>query len=113
MRLRTCAATGLGAVALALTLATPAGATTGDFAYTYGTPDGPRQQVLHDLPSRECVTLPQAASPGTPPAHSPRNRTGSTAVAFTGPDCTGEHFSMRPGTGYGSERLKLRSVLLS
>ncbi|GAA2079128.1 hypothetical protein GCM10009801_36450 [Streptomyces albiaxialis] len=113
MRLRTTVGTGLGAVALALALAAPAAAATGTFSYVYDSPAGPRIGVLHDPPSRQCVTLPEAAAPWTPPAHTPRNRTDATAVVFTGPDCTGDHFSMRPHTGYGTERLKVRSVVFS
>ncbi|GAA2637285.1 hypothetical protein [Streptomyces axinellae] len=113
MRLRHTLATGLGAVALALSAAAPAGAATGEFSYTYDTPGGPRPALLVDPPSRECVTLPGLADPRLPAAHSPRNRTDSTAVVFTGPDCTGDHFSLRPRTGHASERLKMRSVLFS
>ncbi|WP_326691516.1 MULTISPECIES: hypothetical protein [unclassified Streptomyces] len=112
MRLRHTVAAGLGAVALALSVAAPAGAATGEFSYTYETPGGPQRAILADPPSRECVTLPGVAE-WTPPAHSPRNHTDSTAVVFTGPDCTGDHFSLRPHTGHGSERLKVRSVLFS
>jgi hypothetical protein len=118
MRLRHTVAAGLGAVALALSIAAPAGAApaeraSGEFSYTYDTPLGPQEATLTDPPSRECVTLPEVADPESLPAHSPRNHTASTAVVFTGPDCTGDHFSLRPDGGHGSERLKLRSVLFS
>ncbi|MFJ9849017.1 hypothetical protein [Streptomyces sp. NPDC101150] len=56
-------------------------------------------------------TGPVALQHAAPPAHSPRNYTDATAVVFTGPDCTGNDFSLRPHGGHGSERLKLRSVL--
>ncbi|MFG3256758.1 hypothetical protein [Streptomyces sp. NPDC048172] len=114
MRLRTTVGTGLGAVALALALAAPAAAATGTFSYLYESHMGPQIGVLEDPPSRECLTLPEAADPiDQPPAHTPRNRTDATAAVFSGPDCTGAHFSMRPFTGYGTERLKVRSVVFS
>ena len=113
MKLRTTVGTGLGAVALALALAAPAAAASGTFSYTYDSPAGPRIGLMENPASGECVTVPEASQPWTPPAHSPRNRTDATAVVFTGPDCTGDHFSMRPHTGYGSERLKFRSVVFS
>lgn len=113
MRLRHSVAAGLGALALALAVPATAGAATGHFSYLYETPGGTTSAVLVDPPSRECVNLPEVAHPWQSPAHSPRNRTASTAVAFSGPDCTGRHFSMRPMTGYASERLEMRSVLFS
>lgn len=114
MRLRHTVAAGLGALALALTLPASASAASGHFSYLYETPWGTQSATLTDPPSRECVTLPEAANPRfQPPAHSPRNGTTSTAVVFSGPDCTGDHFSLRPVTGHASERLKVRSVLFS
>ncbi|MFI9050725.1 hypothetical protein [Streptomyces sp. NPDC053427] len=115
MRLRrtaaTAAATAVSALALVLTLPASANAATGYF--TYVVDDTPMPLVLIDPPSRECLTLPEVADPEVPPAHSPRNGTDSTAVVFTNPDCTGNHFSLRPHTGHGSERLKVRSVVFS
>lgn len=74
----------------------------------------PRTATLDDPASGECHTLPEVANPAaSSPAHSPRNRTDATAVVFTEPDCEGDWFSLRPHTGYGSERLKLRSVVFS
>ncbi|GAB1333997.1 hypothetical protein ACE1SV_05870 [Streptomyces sp. E-15] len=45
-------------------------------------------------------------------APSPRNRTDAHAPVFTEPDRTGADSTLRPRTGYGGERLRLRSVLL-
>lgn len=113
MRLRTAAAAAFGALALVLTAPAPASAAEGEFRYTYTGLDGaPRIAVLEDPWNGECITLPEVADPGaTSPAHSPRNRTDAPAVVFTGPDCEGDSFTLRAHTGYGSERLKLRSVL--
>lgn len=115
MRLRNALAVALGTGVLILAAPTVASAATGAFTYQYYDADGfPAVNALFDPPSRECITLPEVADTSTTaPADSPRNRTDAVAVAFTGPDCTGDYFSMRPYTGYGSERLKLRSVLFS
>ncbi|MFD8413429.1 MULTISPECIES: hypothetical protein [unclassified Streptomyces] len=112
MRLRNAAAAAFGALTLVLTIPTSAVAATGQFTYVYSGLDGrPRVGVLENPVSRECFTLPEVADPGSSsPAHSPRNRTDSTATVFTEPECRGDLFTLRPYTGYGSERLKLRSV---
>ncbi|MFF8732343.1 hypothetical protein ACF073_38655 [Streptomyces sp. NPDC015171] len=113
MRLRNAAVTALGALALLLAAPGSASAASGEFQYTYSGLDGsPRIAVLQDPDSGLCITLPEVADPGaSTPAHSPRNRTDEYAIAFTEPGCTGASFTMRPYTGYGSERLKLRSVV--
>ncbi|MFK0254376.1 hypothetical protein [Streptomyces sp. NPDC090445] len=115
MRLRNAAAAAFGALTLVLTIPTSAVAATGEFTYVYSGLDGrPQVGILENPVSRECFTLPEVADPGSSsPAHSPRNRTNSTATVFTEPDCEGDRFTLRPFTGYGSERLKLRSVVFS
>ncbi|MEU2390988.1 hypothetical protein [Streptomyces sp. NPDC007369] len=115
MRLRNAAAAAFGALTLVLTIPTSAIAAEGEFRYVYSGPDGsPQVGILENPVSGECFTLPEVADPGaSSPAHSPRNRTDATAVVFTEPDCEGDWFSLRPHTGYGSERLKLRSVVFS
>ncbi|MFE7788429.1 hypothetical protein [Streptomyces sp. NPDC057460] len=115
MRLRTTVAAALGALALVVTLPTSASATVGVFAYRYTGLDGtPQIAELVNPPSGECVTLPEVADPNSSnPADSPWNFTASTATVFTGPDCDGEDFSLRPFGGHASERLKLRSVVFS
>lgn len=115
MRLRTTAAAALGALALIVSLPGSASAADGDFTYTYTTSHGYRQTVaLLDPPSRECVTLPGLADPdSSEPADTPWNNTGSTATVFTGPDCDGAHYTLRPDGGHASSRLKLRSVVFS
>ena len=114
-RLRAVLTLVLGAGLLVLAAPTMASAASGEFSYRFVDANGITQEsLLLDPPSRECVTLPEVADPdATAPADSPRNRTDATAIVFTGPDCTGDYFSLRPLTGYGSERLKLRSVLFS
>ncbi|MEV0438043.1 hypothetical protein AB0I84_16790 [Streptomyces spectabilis] len=115
MRFRTALAAAAGALTLIVTLPTSASAAVGEFQYTYIGIDGtPRIAVLADPESGQCHTLPEVADPdSSSPAHSPRNRTDATATVFTEPDCEGDWFSLRPHTGYGSERLKLRSVVFS
>ncbi len=112
MRLRNAAVAAFGALTLVLTVPTSASAAVGEFQYTYSGLDGrPQIAVLTDPDSWECITLPEVADPGaSSPAHSPRNRTDDFAVVFTGPNCDGDRFVLRPYTGYGTERLKLRSV---
>ncbi|WP_172382460.1 hypothetical protein [Streptomyces sp. MNP-20] len=113
MRFRTALAAAAGALALTVTLPASATAADGRFQYTYSGLDGrPQVAVIDDPESWECVTLPEVADPdSSSPAHSPRNRTDAYAEVFTEPDCTGDSFTLRPHTGYGSERLKLRSVM--
>lgn len=115
MRLRTTVAAALGALALVVTLPGSASAAQGDFTYTYTAQDGSRQQTgLINPPSRQCITLPGAADPGrTLPADTPWNNTDATATVFTGPDCDGDYFTLRPDGGHASSRLKLRSVVFS
>jgi hypothetical protein len=115
MRLRSVLALALGTGMLILGLPAVASAATGDFTYRFVNADGIRQEsTLIDPPSRECITLSEVADPRyTEPADSPRNRTDATATVFTGRDCDGDHFSLRPRTGHGNDRLKLRSVVFS
>ncbi|WP_326765790.1 hypothetical protein OG978_15450 [Streptomyces sp. NBC_01591] len=115
MRLRSTVAAALGALALIVAVPTSASAATGDFAYTYTGLDGsPRLGLLSDPPSQMCITLPEVADPlSTNPAHTPWNYTDSSATVFSGPDCEGAYFTLRPHGGHASERLKLRSVVFS
>ncbi|WP_240661850.1 hypothetical protein [Streptomyces sp. WAC 06738] len=101
-------------LALVAVLPSPAGAAVGEFRYTYYDDLGNQAPgVLVDPDSRVCVTLPEAADPDTTePAFAPRNFTGSTVTMFTGPDCDGDYYSLRPG-GQASDRLKLRSALFN
>ncbi|MEW2488209.1 hypothetical protein [Streptomyces sp. NPDC048411] len=115
MRLRTTVAAALGALALVVTLPTSADAASGDFLYRFTGLDGtPQYAGLIDPASRECITLPEVADPGSSnPADSPWNFTDSTATVFTDPDCEGAFFTLRPFGGHASKRLKLRSVVFS
>ncbi|MFJ6011813.1 hypothetical protein [Streptomyces sp. NPDC092952] len=112
---RSAVAAALGALALIVAVPASASAATGDFTYVYSGHDGSlRPGYLVDPPSRMCITLPEVADPASSlPATTPLNLTGSTATVFTGPDCEGDHFSLRPHGGYASSRLKLRSVVFS
>lgn len=104
------------AAALALAVVTPASAhaAVGEFRYTYYDDFGNRAAgVLVEPDSRVCLTLPEVADPDTTePAFAPQNFTGSTVTMFTGADCDGDYYSLRPG-GRASDRLKLRSVVFS
>ncbi|MGB8944344.1 MAG: hypothetical protein WCD21_29545 [Streptomyces sp.] len=115
MRLRHSLAAAAGAAVLTLTVPGSACAAEGDFSYTYVDSTGQEEQAtLHDPNSGECIMLAEAAREyDQPPAHSPRNRTGSYAIVFTNADCTGDEFTLRPHTGGASERLKMRSVMFS
>ncbi|MFI6703257.1 hypothetical protein ACIBJC_30660 [Streptomyces sp. NPDC050509] len=111
MRLRTTLAAAVGALTLLVALPGPASAAEGTFRYVYTDIAGhPRPGELVNPESWTCITIPEAAGEYVPPAHSPRNGTTSPARVFTGPDCDGEHYTLRPG-GSASERLKLRSVI--
>ncbi|MEU3987999.1 hypothetical protein AB0F24_06335 [Streptomyces platensis] len=115
MRLRHTATLAVSALALTLSLpASPAGAATGPFTYVYTDQTGtPHVGLLPDPVSRVCITLPEVADPAVPPAHTPKNYTASVATLFTGVDCTGDYFTLRPNGGHGSERLKVRSVVFA
>ncbi|MEV6579104.1 hypothetical protein AB0M92_13235 [Streptomyces sp. NPDC051582] len=115
MRLRNAAVAAFGAFTLLLAVPTSASAAVGEFEYAYVGLDGATHHArLLDPAGGECHTLPEVADPGaSEPAHSPRNRTTATATVFTEPDCEGDYFTLRPLTGRGSERLKLRSVAFS
>ncbi|MFD3923951.1 hypothetical protein [Streptomyces sp. NPDC058595] len=114
MRLRTTVAAAVGALALVITLPASAGAAEGDFTYQHVDEAGVAQSsTLVDPRSRECITLPEVQDERTEPAHSPRNNTDATATVFSGADCEGLHFSLRPNGGKASERLKVRSVVFS
>lgn len=116
MRLRRASVAALGAFTLLLAVPSSASAAAlGEFQYSYVGPDGQSHiRILPDPESRECITLDEVADPDiTEPAHSPRNRTTSTATVFTEPGCEGDWFTLRPLVGRGSERLKLRSVVFS
>ncbi|MEU0282896.1 hypothetical protein [Streptomyces sp. NPDC006195] len=113
MRLRTTLAAAAAAGALALLVSVPgsASAADGEFTYVYTDIAGkPRVGGVVDPGNWVCVTLPEAAGEYVPPAHTPRNHTTATAVVFTGPDCDGDAYTLRPG-GSASERLTLRSVV--
>ncbi|KQX59534.1 MULTISPECIES: hypothetical protein [unclassified Streptomyces] len=113
MRLRHSVAAVCGALALTATLAAPAHATTGDFSYQFVGFSGDRQWItLHDPASDVCITLAEAADPGSSePAFAPHNDTDEYALVFTGPDCTGDSWTLRPHGRPASDRLKLRSVV--
>ncbi|KJK59180.1 hypothetical protein [Saccharothrix sp. ST-888] len=115
MRLRNAAAAAAAALSLVLTLPTSASAAQGEFTYRFIGLDGaPQTGRLLDPESRECINLPEVADPdSSEPADSPRNRTDATATVFKDPDCEGDYFTLRPLTGHGSERLKIRSVVFS
>ncbi|MFD3525856.1 hypothetical protein [Streptomyces sp. NPDC058653] len=114
MRLRTSVAAAVGALALVLTLPASAGAAQGDFTYQHYTEAGITQtSALMNPRSGECITLPEVENEMTAPAHSPRNNTDATATVFTGADCEGDHFSLRPNGGHASQRLMVRSVVFS
>ncbi|MGA4844936.1 hypothetical protein ACOBQB_01065 [Streptomyces sp. G5(2025)] len=115
MRFRRSVAAAFGALTLVLAAPTSASAAEGQFRYTYLTDEGYEAVgFLNNPPSGECINLYGVGSDDLPPGHSPKNRTDATAVVFLNADCEGDaFFSLRPHTGGGSERLKVRSVVFS
>lgn len=108
MRIRTTLAAVACAVGVALSL--PVSAHAADGAFAYQTVDGIR--VLLAPASGQCVTLPEVADENVPPAILPMNDTGSTAVVFANPDCTGDYQALAPQAG-GPTPIPFRSVLFS
>ncbi|MFJ7631570.1 hypothetical protein ACIQZN_34455 [Streptomyces sp. NPDC097595] len=115
MRLRQGAAAAFGALALLAAQSGSASAAAGDFSYTYAGLDGmPRTVTLHEPPSPGCVTLPEVADTrASEPAFAPQNGTDEWAMVFTGTDCTGDSWTLRPHGLPASDQLKLRSVYLT
>ncbi|MER7935340.1 MULTISPECIES: hypothetical protein [unclassified Streptomyces] len=115
MRLLRSAAAVVGALALVVTLPASASAATGDFSYKFVGLDGKAQSAtVHDPRSPGCLVLPEVADPGSSePAFAPHNDTDEWAVVFTGPDCTGDSWTLRPHGNPATDRLKLRSVYLT
>ena len=115
MRRSSTVAASLAAFALALALPASAQAAGGDFSYRFVGLDGrPQSVTLHELPSRQCVTLPEVADAGaSEPAFAPHNDTDEWAMVFTGPDCEGDSWTLRPHGRQASDQLKLRSVFLT
>ncbi|MFI2734717.1 hypothetical protein [Streptomyces sp. NPDC018711] len=113
MRLRHSLAAVCGALALTATLASPALAATGDFHYRFvGINGEPQTGTLDDPVSGECITIPEAADPSSSePAFAPHNDTDEKAIVFTGPDCSGDTWILRPHGRPATDRLKLRSVV--
>ncbi|MFD0074202.1 hypothetical protein ACFVIY_17380 [Streptomyces sp. NPDC127166] len=113
MRLRHSLAAVCGALALTAGLASPAQAATGEFGYSFVGLGGETQRAtLLDPPSGECVTLPEVADPAvSEPAFAPHNDTDEYAIVFTGPDCSGDDWTLRPHGRPAGDRLKLRSVV--
>ncbi|MFM9441742.1 hypothetical protein [Streptomyces acidiscabies] len=111
MRMRTALAATAGALALIVTVPTSASAADGTFLYVYSGLDGsPQVAALGNPASRDCITLPEVANPSSSsPARYAYNDTGSTAVIFEGPGCTGSATALAPRSG--GERTEFRSVI--
>ncbi|MQY11979.1 hypothetical protein SRB5_21070 [Streptomyces sp. RB5] len=111
MRFRNTLAAAAGALALVVSLPTSAEAATGEFFYRFSGPTGEvTTRMLLDPGSFDCLTLWDVTRPLAEPAHSPLNRTDEWATVYTGLNCDGDSFTLRPHTGHASERLKMRSV---
>ncbi|MFJ9829057.1 hypothetical protein ACIRSU_32485 [Streptomyces sp. NPDC101160] len=113
MRLRHTVAAACGALALTAVMAAPAHAATGDFHYkVVGLNGEPLAVTLHEPESGECITLPEVADPNsTEPAFAPHNDTSDYALVFTGTDCDGDTWQLRPHGRPATDALKLRSVV--
>ncbi|AWW35686.1 MULTISPECIES: hypothetical protein [Streptomyces] len=104
----------LGAALLLAAVPTSASAASGQFRYDYVTVEGSEASgFLNNPPSGQCLNLPGVGQENPQPGHSPKNRTDAWALVFTEPNCEGDSFTLRPQTGGGSERLKVRSVIFS
>ncbi|MFJ9917804.1 hypothetical protein ACIRSF_00775 [Streptomyces rubiginosohelvolus] len=114
MRLRSALAAALGAGVLLITTPAPASAVAGQLRYDYMTAEGfEASGFLSSPPSGQCLNLPGAGEDNPQPARSPKNRTDAWATVFTGTDCEGDSFPLRPHTGGASKRLKVRSVVFN
>ncbi|MEU8435239.1 hypothetical protein AB0F18_20415 [Streptomyces sp. NPDC029216] len=114
MRLRSAVTAVLGAGLLLAAVPTSAVAATGQFRYDYVTVEGYEASGFLNAPrSGECLNLPGVGQENPEPAHSPKNRTDAWARVFVDLNCEGPSFDLRPYTGGGSERLKVRSVVFS
>ncbi|MGW0854832.1 hypothetical protein [Streptomyces sp. NPDC002690] len=111
MRLRSAFPAVLGAALLFATVPTPASAAEGQFRYDYVTAEGyDATGFLNNPRSGVCINLPGVGPENPEPAHSPKNRTDVWATVYADADCEGAFFNLRPHTGGGTERLKVRSV---
>ncbi|MFG2622438.1 hypothetical protein ACGFXC_32940 [Streptomyces sp. NPDC048507] len=115
MRVRNAAIAAFGAMSLVLTIPTSASAAIGEFQYRYTDANGHHHiRALLDPAGQQCITLPEVADPATMPADSPRNRTTASATVFAEADCEGDtYYTLRPLTGYGTTKMKIRSVAFS
>jgi hypothetical protein len=115
MRIRSALAVALGIGVLIVATPCIANAATGVFSYKFVDSQGIRQTAtMESPPSSVCINLPEVADPDTStPADEPRNDTDASATVFTGPDCGGDYFTLRPFGGHAGNRLKLRSVVFS
>ncbi|MFG3405333.1 hypothetical protein [Streptomyces sp. NPDC048142] len=112
MRFRSTFPAVLGAALLLAAIPSSASAAEGQFRYDYVTVEGYEATgFLNSPPSGRCIDLPGVGAENPQPGHSPKNRTDAWAQVFTGTDCAGDSFLLRPHTGGASERLKVRSVL--
>lgn len=111
MRLRSAFPAVLGAALLFAAVPTSASAAEGQFRYDYVTAEGyDATGFLNNPPNGVCINLPGVDSENPEPAHSPKNRTDTVATVYADADCEGASFNLRPHTGGGTERLKVRSV---
>ncbi|MCX5386814.1 hypothetical protein [Streptomyces sp. NBC_00083] len=112
MRLRHALVSACGALALIAALGTPAHAATGHFDYKYiGLNGHQRSGTLTDPEDIVCITIPEVADPDSShPAFAPHNRTDMYAMVYTGEDCTGDSWTLKPHGRPATDRLELRSV---
>ncbi|MGW1818660.1 hypothetical protein ACWCQM_34500 [Streptomyces sp. NPDC002125] len=114
MRLRSAFTAVLGAALLIAATPASASAASGQFRYDYLTTEGYEATgFLNNPPSDQCLDLPGVDQNSPEPGHSPKNRTDAWATVFTDLNCQGDSFTLRPQTGGGTERLKVRSVIFN
>lgn len=109
MRLRHTIGAALGALALLVTIPTPAHAIDGFFQYKYGSLTNPSSGQLEDPSAQECINIPEIEGKLLD-ARAPKNLTANTVNLFPLGDCEGVHTTLGPGQEAGNLRL-FRSVL--
>ncbi|GAA0293820.1 hypothetical protein GCM10010302_35590 [Streptomyces polychromogenes] len=99
MRMRNTGVAALGALALLVTVPTPAAAATGEFEYRYTAPDGTAAYaVLTDPKDDECIDIPEVKDiESTKPANWFYNRTDRSVFVYPEPECGGDYNDYGPG----------------
>ncbi|WP_329453923.1 hypothetical protein [Streptomyces sp. NBC_01497] len=111
MKLRTTLVSGLGSLALVLSLAGSAQAAQGDFHYKYVDGFGQEQQVaLHDPLSGHCINLHAVSDDEALPGYGPHNDTDTAVTVYLGGNCQGSEWRLKAHGKPAKDTLEVRSV---